>query len=279
MLYLKTSAMQRPRSIILGVVMFLLTFNEHLQAQTPKELTNSIGMKLKLIPKGTFDMGSAANDPGADLDEPLHQVTLSRDFYIGQFEVTQSQYKDVLGTNPSQFPRDKKIDPANYPVEGVSWLDAVEFCQRLSELPEEKKAGRIYRLPTEAEWEYACRAGSPAAFCFGNDPQLLSKYAWFDKNGGGQTHPVGLKRPNDWGLYDMHGNAWEWVADWYEVYPRKSVTDPKGPRSGKDRVYRGASWNYSPDYHRSANRTATAPTFRGFEFLSISFRVAIDPPN
>jgi formylglycine-generating enzyme required for sulfatase activity len=143
-------------------------------------------------------------------------------------------------------------------------------------LPDEKKAGRIYRLPTEAEWEYACRAGSQAAFCFGDDTQLLRQYAWFDKNGGGQTHPAGLKRPNTWGLYDVHGNAWEWVADWYEVYPRKIVTDPKGPRYGKNRVYHGASFDYSPDHHRSANCTATTPEFRG---LGISFRVVLDLPN
>ena len=248
------------------------------RAQSPKEITNSIGMKMVLIPKGTFDMGSAATDRGADLDEPQHQVTLSRDFYIGQFEVTQSQYEEVMGTNPNQFPRDKKIDPSNYPV-ALSWTDAAKFCKQLSGLPEEKKAGRIYRLPTEAEWEYACRAGSPAAFCFGDDTSLLRQYAWFDKNGDEQTHPVGLKRPNDWGLYDMHGNAWEWVADWYEVYSRKNVTDPQGPRSGTDRVYRGGSVNYSPGYLRSANRTATAPTFDGFEFLPIGFRVSLDLPN
>ena len=249
-------------------------------AQEPaQEITNSIGMKLKLIPKGTFKMGSAANDPDADLDEPQHQVTFTQDFYIGEFEVTQSQYEKVIGSNPSQFPRNKNIDRSNYPVEQISWEDAVAFCQGLSNLPDEKAAGRVYRLPTEAEWEYACRAGSQAAFCFGDDARLLNQYAWFDKNGEGQTHPVGLKRPNDWGLYDMHGNAWEWVADWYEVYPRKSVTDPKGPRSGTDRVYRGASWNYNPGYLRSANRTATSPKVRGFEFLSISFRIALDPPK
>jgi formylglycine-generating enzyme required for sulfatase activity len=272
--------MPRPISIfLLTLILFgMMHVSCQVRAQSPKEITNSIGMKMVLIPKGTFDMGSAATDRGADLDEPQHQVTLSRDFYIGQFEVTQSQYEEVMGTNSNQFPRDKKIDPSNYPV-ALSWTDAAKFCKQLSGLPEEKKAGRIYRLPTEAEWEYACRAGSPAAFCFGDDTQLLRQYAWFDKNGDGQTHPVGLKRPNDWGLYDMHGNAWEWVADWYEVYSRKSVTDPQGPRSGTDRVYRGGSVNYSPGYLRSANRTATAPTFDGFEFLPIGFRVSLDLPN
>jgi len=172
-------------SVVL-VLFYLLALLDQARAQAPKEITNSIGMKMVLIPKGTFDMGSAATDRGADLDEPQHQVTLSRDFYIGQFEVTQSQYEEVMGTNPNQFPRDKKIDPSNYPV-ALSWTDAAKFCKQLSGLPEEKKAGRIYRLPTEAEWEYACRAGSPAAFCFGDDTQLLSQYAWFDKNGDKQT--------------------------------------------------------------------------------------------
>ena len=134
--------MPRPISVFLWTLILfgMMHISCQVRAQSPKEITNSIGMKMVLIPKGTFDMGSAATDRRADLDEPQHQVTLSRDFYIGQFEVTQSQYEEVMGTNPNQFPRDKKIDPSNYPV-ALSWTDAAKFCKQLSGLPEEKKSG------------------------------------------------------------------------------------------------------------------------------------------
>jgi formylglycine-generating enzyme required for sulfatase activity len=186
-----------------------------------KEITNSIGMKLVLIPKGTFTMGSPENEAGRIEDEGEHQVTISRDYYLGVYEVTQEQYEQVMGTNPSYFQGDhvaerdpktgvvKEIDSSNHPVEQVSWEDAVEFCERLSELPEEKAAGRVYRLPTEAEWEYACRAGTNTKYSFGDDEGQLGDYAWFEANSGG-THPVGQKQPNAWGLYDTHGNVFEW---------------------------------------------------------------------
>jgi formylglycine-generating enzyme required for sulfatase activity len=243
----------------------------------PKELVNTIGMKFIFIPKGQFAMGSAPGDRDADLDERQHSVTITRDFYIGAFEVTQSQFERVMGRNPSQFQGKSFRDGGfNHPVERVSWNDAAEFCKRLSELPEEKAAGCVYRLPTEAEWEYACRAGSSDAYAFGDQPQRLGEYCWYAPNGDGQTHPVGEKKPNAWGLYDMHGNAWEWCADWYERHSNRPQVDPVGPSEGTDRVYRGGSWNYAAAYCRSANRTATAPAFEGFDFLSISFRVVMD---
>ena len=161
---------------------------------------NSIGIRLKLLPAGTFWMGE-------DLD--AHKVTLTQPFYLGVYEVTQEQYERVMGKNPSNFK-----GPQN-PVEKVSWDDAVEFCRKLSELPEEKAAGRIYRLPTEAEWEYACRAGTTTKYSFGDSESELGEYGWFDKNSDRKTHPVGQKQPNKWGLYDMHGNVWEWCSDWY----------------------------------------------------------------
>ncbi len=195
-----------------------------------KEITNSIGMKLVLIPKGTFQMGSPIEEAGADNDEHLHQVTISKDYYLGVTEVTQGQYKKVMGVNPSRFQRLAfASDSSMYPVESVSWEDAVEFCKRLSELPEENKAGRVYRLPTEAEWEYACRAGSKTAFYFGDDLELIGAYAWHAANSGGRTHPVGEKKPNAWGLHDMHGNVWEYCSDWFDDYPEGAVTDPVGP--------------------------------------------------
>ena len=235
-----------------------------------KEFINSIGMKLVLIPKGEFAMGSARGNPNSDGDERQHAVTITRDYFLGAFEVTQSQYERVMGRNPSLV----QADGANRPVNRVSWNDAVAFCERLSQLPEEKAAGRTYRLPSEAEWEYACRAGSPDEYAFGNDTRLLGEYAWYAGNSGIDQHPVGQKKPNAWGLYDMHGNAWEWCADWYELYSGRPAIDPTGPSHGTDRVYRGGSVGYSATYCRSANRTATKPSWEGF----VSIRVAMDVP-
>ena len=245
-----------------------------LMAQTPKEITNSIGMKLKLIPAGTFTMGSPIEEDGAEDDEEEHQVTISKSYYLGAFEVTQGQYEQVMGENPSYFQKRviKKRDSSMYPVEKVSWEDAVKFCDRLSALPEERKAGRVYRLPTEAEWEYACRAGSKAAFTFGNNPSGLGAYAWFNENSEGQTHPVGEKKANAWGLYDMHGNVWEWCSDWYGSYSKSAVVDPDGPNAATNRVLRGGSWYDGAALCRSAFRYRINPGFRNKDF---GFRVAL----
>jgi formylglycine-generating enzyme required for sulfatase activity len=185
------------------------------------EVTNSIGMKLRLIPAGEFMMGS----PGAersDDDETQHRVTLTKPFYLGVTEVTQEQYQKVMGTNPSQFK-----GPQN-PVEKVSCADAVEFCRKLSAMPAEKTAGHVYRLPTEAEWEYACRAGTTTSYSFGDSVLQLSEYGWLNDNSYSSTHPVGEKKPNAWGLYDMHGNVWEWCQDWHGA-------DPSGFGDGSNR--------------------------------------------
>lgn len=160
-----------------------------------------------------------------------------------------------------------------YPVDQVSWEDAVEFCKKLSDLPEEKKVGPIYRLPTEAEWEYACRAGSKTAFNFGESAKSLGDYAWFGDNSGTQTHPVGEKKPNAWGLYDMLGNVGEWCSDWYGEYPKGAVSDPTGPRGGSCRVNRGAFWgSMGSRTGRSANRTGYDPSVRN---SGLGFRVAL----
>jgi formylglycine-generating enzyme required for sulfatase activity len=227
-----------------------------LQAQdAPKEITNSIGMKLVLIPKGTFMMGSPIEEERRFEDEAQHQVTIGKDYYLGVTEVTQMQYEKVMGANPSYFEGNAVLgDSSNHPVEQVSWEDAVEFCKKLSELPEEKKSGRVYRLPTEAEWEYACRAGSKAAYSFGANSKTLGDYAWFGENSGSQTRPVGEKKANAWGLYDMHGNVWEWCSDWYGVYPKGSVSDPSGPSEGSGRVVRGGGWLLGAAFCRSAFR-------------------------
>jgi formylglycine-generating enzyme required for sulfatase activity len=240
-----------------------------------REITNSIGMKLVLIPKGTFMMGSPESEEGRYDVETQHEVTISKDYYLGVYEVTQAQYEKVIGKNPSHFQGEKiKGSSSNHPVECVSWLDAVEFCKKLSELPEEKKAGRVYRLPTEAEWEYACRAGSKSAYSFGESSKSLGDYAWFDENSNGQTHPVGEKKANAWGLYDMHGNVWEWCSDWIGEYPNGAVSDPVGPRENSDRVIRGGCLCDVAAGCRSGSRYWSDPSGH---VSSDGFRVALSP--
>ena len=231
-------------------------------------ITNSIGMKMVLIPAGEFLMGSPDSDADARDDEkPQHVVRITRAFYLGIYPVTQEQYESVMGANPSQF----RGNP-NRPVEKVSWNDAQEFCGKLSALSEEEAAGHVYRLPTEAEWEYACRAGSTTRYSFGDSPESLENYAWFGENSNHTTHPVGEKRPNAWGLHDMQGNVWEWCADWYggEYYSQAPPSDPNAPSSGASRVLRGGSWRYllAPDRFRCADRyyDDPAPGFDGYGF-------------
>ena len=216
---------------------------------------NSIGMKFKLIPAGKFTMGEG---------DEAHEVTLTKPFKMGVHEVTQAQYEQVMGVNPSTF------KGADNPVENVSWDDAVEFCRKLSELPAEKAAGNVYRLPTEAQWEYACRAGTTTKFSFGDDDSGLGDYAWHSENSDKKPHPVGSKLPNAWGLYDMHGNVSEWCQDWYVDYPSGSVTDPSGATSGSLRVFRGGSWGSTAGSCRSAYRLRYLPSFRS---SGLGFRV------
>ncbi len=224
-------------------------------------ISNSIGQHLKLLPPGKFLMGEG---------KTCHEVTLTRAIYMDVHEVTQEQYERVMGQNPSHFKGEK------CPVERVSWDDAVEFCIRLSAMPEERAAGRGYRLPTEAEWEYACRAGSQAVYSFGDNEIDLGHYAWFDVNSCNMTHPVGIRRSNAWGLYDMHGNVWEWCSDWYGDYPSGAVSDPTGPRKGSFRVLRGGSWSYEAANCRSARRGRDDPSVR---YSRIGFRVAMSFPS
>jgi formylglycine-generating enzyme required for sulfatase activity len=267
--------MSRPLSIFLSslVIFGMIQLERQVLAQPHKEITNSIGMKLVLIPKGKFTMGSPESEKGRQKDETQHEVTISKDYYLGVYEVTQSEYKQVMNKNPSNFQGEKiKGDSSPHPVDQVSWNDAVEFCKRLSGLPEEKKAGRVYRLPTEAEWEYACRAGSTTAYSFGESSQSLSDYAWFSNNSDDRTHPVGQKKPNAWGLYDMHGNVFEWCSDWYAEYPKGAVSDPAGPKVSSDSVYRGGCWYYGVAVCRSAHRRRFDPSLR---VILYGFRVAL----
>ena len=225
------------------------------------ESADSIGMKFKLIPAGTFTMGEG------DQADRAHDVTLTKPFKMGVHEITQAQYEQVMGVNPSRF------KGADNPVENVSWDDAVEFCRRLSDLPAEKAAGNVYRLPTEAEWEYACRAGTTTMYSFGDDDSELGDYAWFLENSDKKPHPVGSKQPNAWGLYGMQGNVAEWCQDWYGDYPSGSVTDPTGPVGGSFRVFRGGSWDYNAVSCRSAYRNWCSPAYHSY--YDLGFRVSL----
>ena len=214
------------------------------------------------IPPGTFVMGSPTSEWGRDTDEHQHAVTLTQGFWLSDHEVTQAEYREVMGSNPAYF------TGLNRPVEQVTWHDAVAYCQRLT--ARERAAGRIndqqaYRLPTDAEWEYAVRAGTTGA-TYGN----LDAIAWWDGNSGGQTQPVKRKAPNAWGLYDMIGNVWEWCADWYGDVTTDSVTDPRGPSSGSVRVFRGGSWVINTGGLRAAFR-------RGFDPDTLNYNLGFRP--
>ena len=216
-------------------------------------VVNSIGMKLVYIPPGEFMMGSRLDESGRDSDEgPEHPVRISQGFWMGQYEVTQKQYNDVMSK--------KRREPVgnHRHAKSIRWANAVEFCKKLSE-----KEGKIYRLPTEAEWEYACRAGTTTAYNFGDSSDKLGNYAWYGDHRGRTTHQVGQKQPNAWGLYDMHGNVGEWCLDWYDPsYYKKSPTlDPPGPVGvGKNRVLRGGAFSSTAEHCRSAGRSSRDPS-------------------
>jgi formylglycine-generating enzyme required for sulfatase activity len=236
--------------------------------QLSLDLGNKVTMKIALIPSGKFMMGSPKDEKGRRENEgPRHEVTICKAFYMGLCEVTQEQYEQVMGKNPSHFKESRN------PVEQVSWEDAVEFCKALS-----KKTGKSVSLPTEAQWEYACRAGSKTRFSYGDDNEYaaLGDYAWYNKNSEGRTHPAGQKKPNDWGLYDMHGNVWEWCSDWYDkdYYSAKANDrDPQGPGSGTCRLLRCGSCACCPLGCRSAMRRGLSPDSK---FDYIGFRVSVD---
>ncbi len=253
--------------------------------QPAKSLTNSIGLELALIPAGEFDIGTpdSAKYNHWPSEKPQHRVKITKAFYFGKFEVTQEQYEKVTGKNPSYFAstgaykdKVKDLDTRQFPVEGVTWEDAQAFCVKLSNLEAEKKAGRVYRLPTSAEWEYACRAGTTTLFYSG--AKVWFKEANFGDGGGrpdvglfghgddkdkppGRTTKVGSYAPNPWGLYDMHGNVVEWCQDYFDpdYYQLKVKEDPQGPKIGsafapQARVVRGGSWWTRTNYNRSACR-------------------------
>ena len=272
------------------VVLYAPTSPSAQPTRLPKELSIDLGkgvkMEFVLIPAGEFVMGSpeaerqlALQQAKADNDqwavqriptEVQHRVKITKPFYMGKHEVTQAQWQAVMGDNPSRFKA-----PTN-PVETVSWEDVQQFLQKLNASKPNPPTGHggpmRFALPTEAQWEYACRAGTTTAFCFGDNPSMLTQYAWSRGNSEGRPHPVGQKKPNAWGLFDMHGSLWEWCADMYggDYYAQSPPYDPAGPTAGSHRVNRGGSWYYHPWLCRSAYRGLEKPTSRG---ASLGFRV------
>ena len=234
-----------------------------LQLTTPERSAEYNGMEFVLIPAGEFIMGSEYGGENND-EQPAHRVRISRPFYLGTYEVTQGQWEAVMRNNPSGA-----ASNPNLPVENVSYEDVQKFIQKLNA----QEGGTRYRLPTEAEWEYANRAGSTTAYSFGDDPDQLGAYAWYGKNSDSKTHPVGQRKPNAWGLYDMYGNVYEWVQDWYawDYYQQSFSQDPQGPESGSARLIRGCSWNAdSAEHCRSADRGFGSP---GLRYNALGFRL------
>jgi formylglycine-generating enzyme required for sulfatase activity len=283
---------------------------EHQQAWAkrlgvPVEIANSIGMKLVLVPPGEFLMGSSQELVAEELkahdadrwyeqhlpgEGPQHPVRITRPFWLGATDVTQEEYQRVTGANPSEFSATGRHkdqvrgqDTKQFPVEHVSWNDAVDFCRKLSELPEEKASGRTYCLPSKAQWEYACRAGNTGRWCFSAEPdplpaaveeKTLREYAWFGGNARGATHPAGRKRANAWGLLDMYGNVWQWCQDRYDAryYANSPADDATGPAAGSDRVDRGGGWFDAAGHCRSACRDHCGPATRDG---NLGFRVCL----
>jgi formylglycine-generating enzyme required for sulfatase activity len=225
----------------------------------------NVKLTIKKIPAGSFVMGAPGEVKDSRRNEgPIHDVKISKPFYIGIYEVTQGQWEAVMGTNPSKF-----NGKPNHPVEKISWNNIQEFLEKMNSM-----GIGTFRLPTEAEWEYACRAGSKTRFYWGDDPGYINinDYAWYEGNSEGKTHVVGEKKPNEWGLYDMSGNVHEWCQDWYEKYSNAKLADPKGPNQRKHIVYRGGAWNELPSYCRSTNRCYIQPGIKGL-YPNLGFRL------
>jgi formylglycine-generating enzyme required for sulfatase activity len=233
----------------------------------PKELSVDLGksvtLAMVLIPAGEFMMGSPDSDKNArDEEKPQHRVRITRPFYLGKYLVTQGQWEVLMGNNPSRFKGPKN------PVERVSFDDCQAFVGKLNAKTRGQRGK--FALPTEAQWEYACRAGSRARYCFGDDERQLGEYGWIDTNSSGKTHAVGEKRPNDWGLYDMHGNVWEWCQDYYDAgfYAKSPPDDPTATKLGSFRMIRGGGWYYGARNCGSANRFLSGPEYR-YEVLGL----------
>jgi len=233
-------------------------------------------LRMVLIPAGTFMMGSpeAETSGGKPLgprpnEWPQHKVTITHAFYLSVYKTTQEQFEEIMATNPSKFPE------KHNPVDGVIWDDAAAFCRKASE-----KSGKALHLPTEAQWEYAVRAGTATSYSFGADENQLPEYSWFHETSKGTTHPVGQKKPNAWGLFDVHGLTWEYCSDYYaDSYQGSDSTDPVGPAVGTAHAVRGGAFGSRPMFVRSAIRMASPEASGGKDLLSrFGFRVAMDLP-
>ncbi len=223
------------------------------------DLGGGVKLELVLIPAGEFLMGSPASDRQAeDNERPQHRVRITKPFYMGKYKVMQDQWDAMMGSNSSAYRGPK------YPVNAVSWDDCQAFIKKLNN--KFHGQGGTFRLPTEAQWEYACRAGSTTQWCCGDDVSKLGEYAWYEGNAQAAIHPLGLKKPNAWGLYDIHGDLWEWCADTYDrrYYSVSPVDDPAGPSTAGYRVLRGGSWYLGPEYARSARRSWLGPDVGSF---------------
>lgn len=223
---------------------------------------------------GSFKMGSPLDEDARYKNEFQHKVTFTKPYQISKYEITQAQYLAIMGENPSYF----KFE--NNPVENVSWEEAKSFCDKLNEKYKSKlPSGYRFDLPTEAQWEYACRAGTETQLNSGKNLTTrtgkcpnLEEVSWYYENSDKKTHPVGMKKANAWGIYDMHGNVWEWVRDWYGKYSDEETIDPTGPEKSTKRVFRGASWGDYAMYHRSARRIIIDPYYR---FIDLGFRIVL----
>lgn len=235
---------------------------------TSLDVGKGITMTLVRVPAGKFSMGSS-NEGERDADETPHEVVISQPYYLGATEVTQEQYEAVMGAPPSCETK----GPQN-PADSVTFLQATDFCKKLSQ-----KSGKTIHLPTEAQWEYAARAGTKTRFYYGDDASKLGDYAWYTVNRTGKTHPVGQKTPNAWGFYDMCGNVYEWVSDYYDSYPKEATTNPAGPDKGDFRVLRGGCWTSDPKQCRSAFRCRVdaGGAAKDAKPVFVGFRVAMDP--
>jgi formylglycine-generating enzyme required for sulfatase activity len=263
--------MNRRRLLILVLVVLflaptLLYANDSHYKQRKIFTVKGVTFYMLYVPPGTFMMGSPVKEEGHKAEEIQHEATITRGFWIGRTEVAQKLYQAVTGKNPSYY------RGPDFPVENVSWNDAMALIRQLNDFVH----GGQFTLPTETQWEYACRGGSKGAYCFGNDRSKLEQYAWLGDNTHGKIRlkPVATKKPNAWGIYDMHGNLWEWCRDWYGEYPMSPVTDPSGPPLGTEKVCRGGSWFSGKGGVRCADRDHVPPDYTS---TSVGFRLTWTP--
>ena len=256
---------------VIGILSTLgITSAQEIPPSKVVDLSSGCQMEFVYVQPGSFFMGSPIHEADRDGDEgPEHRVQITRGFYLGRYEVTQRQWRAIMGSNPSVFQQSfDDEDPLDRPVDSVSWRDAQLFIERLNAL----RLG-VFRLPSEAEWEYAARAETATPYSFQGNPH---SFAWFNSRSMASSHPVGKKQPNGWGLYDMHGNVWEWCSDWYSTYCSEESKDPIGPTDGKYKVFRGGSWYDFPNALRSANRHRHAPD-QGFSAIGLRLVLESQP--